>query len=271
MNRLFHPYSRFRKAPWPKWLAGVAGLLGASMVFSGAVVAAVPDHSVRNIVLVHGAFTDGSVWAPVIERLSAEGYHVTAVQNPLTSLEDDIVATQRVLSRQKGGVLLVGHSWGGAVITQAGNAANVKGLVYLSALVPDSGESAAASLQRLQAPMTSLAPDENGLIWLDDAVQFQHLLAADIPQKKVSLLASLQQPIAAACFAGNVQHAAWRDKPAWYLRTTNDQALSPTVQQAIATQIGAHTRSIKSSHLSLLSRPDDVAGFIAEAARATRQ
>ena len=150
--------------------------------------------AVRNIVLVHGAFADGSSWSPVIVRLQRMGYQVTAVQNPLTSLADDVAATERVVHRQTGGVLLVGHSWAGAVITQAGNAANVKGLVYLSALVPDDGESVADLLQRLDAPMTGLAPDSQGLIWLDDARQFQHVMAADIPLEQARALASVQQP-----------------------------------------------------------------------------
>ncbi|KTC43890.1 alpha/beta hydrolase, partial [Pseudomonas fluorescens ABAC62] len=198
----------------------------------------------------------------------AMGYHVAAVQNPLTSLEDDVLATQRVLRRQTGDVLLVGHSWAGAVITQAGNSANVKGLVYLSALVPDSGESAADLLQRLNAPMTGLTPDADGLIWLDDPVQFHQVMAADLPMKKVQWLASVQQPVSAACFAGKVQHAAWRDKPSWYLQTTEDKALLPSVQQAIAKQIGARVSAIRSSHLSLVSHPDSVANFIDQAARA---
>ncbi len=199
------------------------------------------------------------------------GYHVTAVQNPLTSLADDVAATESVLRRQSGDVLLVGHSWAGAVITQAGNAANVKGLVYLSALVPDDGESVADLLQRLDAPMTGLAPDDQGLIWLDDARQFQHVMAADIPFPEARKLASVQQPVAAACFTGKVQHAAWHDKPVWYVRTTNDNALRAAVQQAIAQHIGATVTSIRSSHMSMLSHPDDIAKLIDQAARKASQ
>ncbi|ESS41554.1 putative signal peptide protein [Burkholderia cenocepacia KC-01] len=225
----------------------------------------------RNIVLVHGAFADGSSWNPVIVRLQRMGYRVTAVQNPLTSLADDVAATESVLHRQTGNVLLVGHSWAGAVVTQAGNAANVKGLVYLSALVPDNGESAADLLQRLNAPMTGLAPDAQGLIWLDDARAFQHVMAADIPLEQARVLASVQQPVAAACFTGKIQQAAWHDKPVWYLRTTNDNALKPAVQQAIAQHIGATVTSIRSSHMSMLSHPDEVARLIDLAARQALQ
>lgn len=250
------------------WLSRLALAMGLSLLLcANPAVAAGPDSTVRNIVLVHGAFADGSSWSPVIERLTAMGYHVTAVQNPMTSLADDVSATQRVLRRQQGNVLLVGHSWAGAVITQAGNASNVKGLVYLSALVPDSGESAAGLLQRLNAPMTGLTPDEDGLVWLDDPVQFHRVMAADLPMKKAQLLASVQQPIAAVCFTGKVEHAAWHDKPSWYLQTTGDKALLPAVQRAIVKQIGAKTLSIRSSHLSLASHPEAVATFIDQAAR----
>ncbi len=199
------------------------------------------------------------------------GYRVTAVQNPLTSLSDDVAATESVLHRQTGDVLLVGHSWAGAVITQAGNATNVKGLVYLSALVPDDGESVADLLQRLNAPMTGLAPDAQGLIWLDDARAYRNVMAADVPPAQARVLASVQQPVAATCFTGKIQHAAWHDKPVWYLRTTNDNALKPAVQQAIAQHIGATVTSIRSSHMSMLSHPDEVARLIDLAARKASQ
>lgn len=228
-------------------------------------------HAIGTIVLVHGAFADGSSWAPVISRLQARGYHVAAVQNPLTSLADDVAATNRVLRRQTGDVLLVGHSWAGAVITEAGNAANVKGLVYLSALVPDSGESVSDLLNRLNAPMAGLTPDADGLIWLDDAKAYHHVMAADVSEDKAAELAALQQPIAAATFAGKVSHAAWHDKPSWYLKTENDNALPPQVQRAIAQQIGARVTSISSSHMSLVSHPDAVADLIDQAAREAGQ
>ncbi|EJM70512.1 putative hydrolase or acyltransferase of alpha/beta superfamily [Pseudomonas sp. GM50] len=234
-------------------------------------MAATTAHAVPNIVLVHGAFADGSSWSAVMERLTAMGYHVTAVQNPLTSLSDDVIATERVLRRQKGDVLLVGHSWAGAVITQAGNASNVKGLVYLSALVPDSGESAADLLERLRAPMTGLSPDADGLLWLDDPAQFHQVMGADLAMSNAQFLSSVQQPIAAVCFAAKVKHAAWHDKPSWYLQTTDDQALPYPVQQTIARQIGARTLSIRSSHLSLISQPDAVAKFIDRAASESKR
>lgn len=250
----------------------LAAALGLTMLFSaGQSMAAPIEQGVRSIVLVHGAFADGSSWSPVIARLQARGYRVTAVQNPLTSLDDDVLATERVLKRQKGDVLLVGHSWAGAVISQAGNEDNVKGLVYLSALVPDSGESVADLLHRLDAPMEGLVPDDQGLIWLDDPQAFQQVMAADLPMKKVQELAAVQQPISADSFAGKVRHAAWHEKPSWYLQTESDKALPPDVQKVIARQIGAQITSIRSSHLSLLSHPEEVAALIDRAARETGQ
>lgn len=242
--------------------------LGLAFSLSTSEAKTAPSHrAIGAIVLVHGAFADGSSWAPVISRLQARGYHVTAVQNPLTSLADDVAATKRVLRRQTGDVLLVGHSWAGAVITEAGNAANVKGLVYLSALVPDSGESVSDLLKRLNAPMAGLTPDAEGLIWLDDAKAYRHVMAADVSEIKTAELAALQQPIAAATFSGKVSHAAWHDKPSWYLQTENDNALPLQVQRAIAHQIGARVTSISSSHMSLISNPDAVADLIDQAAQ----
>ncbi|WP_237165320.1 alpha/beta hydrolase [Pandoraea vervacti] len=224
--------------------------------------------AIRNIVLVHGAFVDGSSWAQVIGRLQRLGYHVTAVQNPLTSLADDVAATERVLQRQSGDVLLVGHSWAGAVITQAGNAANVKGLVYLSALAPDSDESVGDLLTRLHAPMDGLKADEHGMLWLDQPAQFRQVMAADISLKQARLLAAVQQPIAIASFGGKVGHAAWHDKPSWYVNTTRDQALRPEVQLRMASQIGATVYSVSSSHLSMMSHPATIASLLDRAAKA---
>lgn len=265
------PRQERQPAPWLRRFAASAGLLmllGAPPAMSAPTIAepAMSASVVRNIVLVHGAFADGSSWSPVITRLQAMGYRVTAVQNPLTSLADDVAATIKVLQRQTGKVLLVGHSWAGVVITQAGNAPNVAGLVYLSALAPDSGESVADLLQRLGAPMSGMAPDAEGLIWLDDPLQYRKVMAADLPLKAVQVLAASQQPIAAAAFDGKVAHAAWRDKPSWYLVTENDHALPPAVQKAIAQQLGATVSSVRSSHMSLLAHPDAVARLIDRAA-----
>ncbi len=238
----------------------------AVMLLPATARAADTTH-VRNIVLVHGAFADGSSWSDIIPLLEAKGYHVTAVQNPLTSLADDVAATRRVLERQKGDVLLVGHSWAGAVVTEAGNAPNVKGIVYLSALVPDSNESVAELLQKRNAPMDGMAPDANGLVWLDDPTAYAHVMAGDVAAKRVALLTAVEQPIAAKSFGEKVQQAAWQNKPTWYLVTQGDNALPTPVQQWLADHIGAKTGTIKSSHMSMVSHPSFVADFIANAAK----
>ncbi len=252
----------FRLWHWAALMAIVA------MPLSGA---AAPPPAVRNIVLVHGAFTDGSSWLPVIKILHGKGYHVISVQNPQTSLADDVAATRRVLERQKGGVILVGHSWAGAVVTEAGNADNVQGLVYLSALVPDAGESVGEMLNRLASPMEGLAPDREGLIWLDDPVAYRQVMAGDVPLPKVRLLAATQQPISARTFGDKVTTAAWQKKPSWYLVTENDHALPPRVQHALARHIGATTATVRSSHMSLVSHPEVVAALIERAARSVRK
>lgn len=250
---------------WKKPLGLVVAL--AAAVLSANSQAAELKEGVKNIVLVHGAFADGSSWQDVIPLLQAKGYHVTSVQNPLTSLADDVAATTRVLQRQMGNVLLVGHSWAGAVITEAGSADNVKGLVYLSALVPDSGESVADMLKKRNAPMEGLAPDADGLIWLDNPQAFAHVMAADVAPHRVTLLAAAQQPIAAKSFADKVKTAAWTGKPSWYLITTEDNALPLHVQQWLAQHIGATTTTIASSHMSMVAHPQAVADFIMQAAR----
>ncbi len=239
----------------------------ACLLLSHSSLLMAQDKGVKNIVLVHGAFTDGAVWSAVVAQLQAKGYHVAVVQNPLTSLNDDVVATARVLERQKGSVLLVGHSWAGAVITEAGNAPNVKGLVYLSALIPDSKESVSDALARLKAPMDAMQADKNGLIWLDDPTAFHKKMANDLTRVQANLLAAVQQPIAGVAFSGKVNTAAWRSKPSWYLVTENDNALKPSVQAVFAREAGAHISRIDSGHLSMISHPTDVAALIEKAAR----
>lgn len=223
----------------------------------------------RNVVLVHGAFADGSSWSEVITRLQAAGYKVTAVQNPLTSLADDVASTRRVLERQDGPVILVGHSWGGAVITAAGVAANVVALVYVSALAPDAGESA-VDLQQHGAPSTGMQgarPDTSGALWFDPAA-YADALAADVPMERVRVLAAVQQPIAAASFAEKLTVAAWDDKPSWFLLSENDKALSPELQRWMARRMGATTMAVPSSHMSLISHAAAVASLIEKAANA---
>lgn len=248
----------------PLWVA-----LLACSAFSAWVQAASPA-PIRNIVLVHGAFADGSSWSKVIALLQRDAYHVTAVQNPLTSLTDDVAATQRVVARQQGDVILVGHSWAGAVVTEAGNADNVKGIVYVSALVPDDRESVTDLLTRLQSPMEGMKPDEHGLIWLDDPRAYRNIMAGDVPLAAARVLAATAQPISASTFGEKISHAAWHDKPTWYLVTVGDHALPTPVQRRLVEQIQAHSVSLPSSHMSLISHPADVVKLIERAAHDAR-
>ena len=251
-----------------RWLKAAVIMFGlTASLFTVTSEAKEVQHSIKNVVLVHGAFADGSSWSEVIAALQRKGYHVTAVQNPLTSLADDVSATRRVLARQSGDVILVGHSYAGAVVTEAGNADNVKGIVYLSALVPDSGESVSDLLTRLKAPMDGLKPDSEGFIWLDDPAAYRDVMAGDVPEPRARILAATQVPISASAFAGKVSHAAWHDKPTWYLVTEDDHALKTPVQRTLAQQIGARVTTVKSSHMSLVSHPAVVANLIDRAAK----
>ncbi|HEX7934044.1 MAG TPA: alpha/beta hydrolase [Paraburkholderia sp.] len=224
---------------------------------------------VRNIVLVHGAFVDGSSWNGVVAKLQQKGYRVSSVQNPLTSLADDVAATRRVLARQEGPTILVGHSWGGVVITEAGaNAPNVAGLVYVAAIAPDLHESTADLLKR-GAPMPSgqdIAKDASDFLWLDRA-KYRADLAADVPENLTRVLAAAQVPISAKAFGEVVSQVAWKEKPSWYVVTTKDRAVSPDVQRFMAERMGAKVVPIASSHLAPVSHADAIAGVIDRAAR----
>ncbi|RAS38014.1 alpha/beta fold hydrolase [Paraburkholderia bryophila] len=224
---------------------------------------------VRNIVLVHGAFVDGSSWNGVVARLQQKGYHVSSVQNPLTSLADDVAATRRVLARQDGPTMLVGHSWGGVVITEAGaNAPNVAGLVYIAAIAPDLNEST-QDLMKRAAPMPagqSIIPDASGFLWLD-RTRYHADFAADVPENLTRVLATAQVPIAAKAFGETVSQVAWREKPSWYVLTTKDRAVSPDVEKFMADRMGAKIVPMASSHLAPVSHAGAVADVIDRAAR----
>ncbi|WP_153134668.1 alpha/beta fold hydrolase [Paraburkholderia agricolaris] len=224
---------------------------------------------VHNVVLVHGAFVDGSSWNGVIAKLQQKGYHVSSVQNPLTSLADDVAATRRVLARQDGPTILVGHSWGGVVITQAGaNAPNVVGLVYVAAIAPDLHEST-TDLMKRAAPMPagqSIVADPTGFLWLD-RTKYHADFAADVPENLTRVLATAQVPIAATAFSETVSQVAWREKPSWYVLTTRDRAVSPAVEKFMADRMGAKIVPIASSHLVPVSHAGAVADVIDRAAR----
>ncbi|WP_433693710.1 alpha/beta fold hydrolase [Paraburkholderia phenoliruptrix] len=224
---------------------------------------------VRNVVLVHGAFVDGSSWNGVVAKLQQKGYRVSSVQNPLTSLADDVAATRRVLARQQGPTILVGHSWGGVVITEAGaNAPNVAGLVYVAAIAPDLHESTMDLLKRA-APMPAgegIVKDASGFLWLDRG-KYHADFAADVPENLTRVLSAAQVPIAASAFGETVSQVAWKEKPSWYVLTTKDRAVSPEVERFMAERMGARIVPVASSHLAPVSHAGAIADVIDRAAR----
>ena len=228
------------------------------------------DHSKTCVVIVHGAFADASSWRKVIPLLEKDGFTVTAVQIPLKSLADDVATTQRVIDAQKEDVILVGHSYGGAVITDAaaGNA-KVKALVYVAAFVPDEGETLGGLIERFSpSPLgTALMPDSAGFLYID-RTKFQNVFANDLPEDEAAVLAATQKPIAGAILGEDVKAAAWKTIPSWYIVSTQDNAINPDFERFMAKRIGAQTREIKASHVGLISRPAEIAKVIEAAAGA---
>lgn len=246
-------------------------ILSAPMLSAAAVSitpAIAQDVAARNIVLVHGAFADETSWDKVARILSAKGYNVTQVANPLTSLADDVAATQAVLDAQDGPTVLVAHSWGGVVIGEAGNNEKVKALVYVSAFAPDRGESI-AKLSEGSEPSEgtkAIRPNaEGGLIF--DSAAFPALFAGDLPIVEAEAMAARQLPSNPANFATDTVVAAWHDKPNYYVVTTNDLVVPPDFQRFLAGRMGATVTEIEASHSGLVSKPEDVAKVIEDAAR----
>jgi pimeloyl-ACP methyl ester carboxylesterase len=232
-----------------------------------ATVAASPAEPVKNIVLVHGAFADGSSWAKVIPILQAKGYKVTAVQNPLTSFADDLAATNRVLAQQDGPVILVGHSWAGVVITEAGMDPKVVGLVYVAAFAPDQGE-AVGDLGKAYPPPPALAApivDKEGFLSLSTDAVVKHF-ASDLPASEARVVAATQGPIAGSAFGAQVSGVAWKTKPSWYIVSKLDGAIAPDEERFFAKRMKATTTELNASHVSMLSQPKAVAAVIMDAA-----
>ncbi len=226
------------------------------------------QESKTSIVLVHGAFADGSSWNKVIPLLEAEGFTVTAVQNPLKSLSEDVATTKRVLDAQKGDVVLVGHSYGGAVITEAaaGNS-KVKALVYVAAFAPDAGETLGALGERFPAPPlgTAVVPDSAGFLYIDRA-KVADVFANDLPKEEAALLAATQKPLAAAIFGEPLKAAAWKSIPSWYVVSTQDKAINPDLERFMAKRMNAKTKELKASHVSFISNAAEIAKVIESAA-----
>jgi len=221
-----------------------------------------------NVLLVHGAWADGSCWAKVIPLLEAKGLRVTAAQIPLTSLDDDVAVTRRLLSNISGPTVLVGHSYGGAVITAAAiDAPNVKSLVYITAFGLDEGESLASLSQQGPAPTgaSAIALDAHGFLWIDRS-RFHEAFAADATDAEAAIMAVVQKPLNVASFTSACGVPAWKTLPSWYLECTEDQMIPPPAQAFMAERMGATVRSVAASHAVFMAHPDDVADIIGLAA-----
>lgn len=226
-----------------------------------------PAGPIKNIVLVHGAWADGSSWSKIIPRLEAKGYHVVAVQIPLSSLADDVAATNRVIDAQDGPVLLVGHSYGGTVITEAGMNPKVAGLVYVAAFAPDAGETI-GGLSKPFGPTPlggELRPIDGGFLVVTKKGVDEDFAQDLNPQEKALALAT-QGPLQSSIFGTPVKEAAWHTKPSWFVIAGNDRAIAPEQEKMTAKRMGAKTLTLQSSHVAMLAKPVEVSNFIADAA-----
>jgi pimeloyl-ACP methyl ester carboxylesterase len=224
--------------------------------------------AVAAIALVHGGFVDGSGWEDVYRILKKDGYRVSIVQNPTTSLADDVAATKRVIAEQQGPVILVGHSYGGVVITEAGNDPRVAGLVYIAAFAPDRGESVAALIKDPPpgAPVPPILPPQEGFLMLDKT-KFAASFAADVEPQKAEFMANSQVPWGVVALNGAVTEPAWAAKPSWYLVATDDHMIPPAAQRAMSKRAGSSVVEVKGSHAVYVSQPQAVAELIKKAAK----
>jgi pimeloyl-ACP methyl ester carboxylesterase len=245
----------------------VALAAGAALAAVARPTGAADAKPARSIVLVHGAFADGSSWDRVSPILMANGYTVVAVQQPMSSLADDVAATRRAIDAQPGEVILVGHSYGGVIITEAGNNPKVVGLVYVAAFAPDAGESTDDLGKGQPAPawVKSLKADSGGYLWLPPETVAKDF-AQDLPAAEAKLIGAKQAPAHSSVFAAKVKTAAWKTRPASYVVATEDHMIAPAAQATMANRMNATTTSIKASHVVMLSKPRQVAGAILTAA-----
>ena len=223
---------------------------------------------IRNVVLVHGGFVDGSGWRGVYQALKKNGYNVSIVQNPTNSLADDVAVTKRTLAGQDAPAILVGHSYGGVVITEAGNDPKVAGLVYIAAFAPDKGESVASLIQNPPpgAPVPPILPPQDGYLFLDRA-KFAASFAADVTPAEAAFMADSQVPWGLEALNGAVTHPAWKTKPSWYLVATEDRMIPPGAQRAMSKRAGAFVVEVKGSHAVYVSQPEAIASIIEQAAK----
>src|SRR4051812_7780073 len=225
------------------------------------------ESSVKQIVLVHGGFVDGSGWEEVYQILKNDGYYVSIVQNPTISLADDVAVTKRVLATQSGPVILVGHSYGGAVISEAGNDPKVAGLVYVAAFALDNGESVSSLIKDPPpgAPVPPILPPQDGYLFLDKA-KFASAFAADVDAEKAAFMADSQVPWGLDALSGTVGQAAWKTKPSWYLVATDDKMIPPPAQRFMSKRAGSTVVEVAGSHAIYVSQPNAVAKLIKDAA-----
>ncbi|MDH7785464.1 pimeloyl-ACP methyl ester carboxylesterase [Ochrobactrum sp. 19YEA23] len=242
----------------------------ASILATGAGIAPIPARATdaKSVVLVHGGFVDGSGWQGVYHKLKNDGYDVTIVQNPTTSLADDVAVTKRAITAATGPVILVGHSYGGVVVSEAGTDPKVAAVVYITAFAPDSGESVSSLIANPApgAPVPPILPPVDGYLFLDHA-KFAASFAADVKADLASFMASSQVPWGVAALDGKVSIPAWKIKPSWYLVATEDKMIPPAAQRSMAKRAGATIAEAKGSHAIYVSQPKIVAEFIERAAK----
>jgi pimeloyl-ACP methyl ester carboxylesterase len=245
---------------------GMVAVAAAGTFFQESAATAAPVPKARNVVLVHGLFADGSSWSEVIARLQKAGLNATSVQNPLTTLPEAVASAERVLARQDGPTVLVGHSFSGMIVTEAGVHPNVSALVYVAARAPDAGEDYAALAKTYPTP-----PASAGIVFDGDEGRlseeaFLRDFAGDLPEAKAKVLYAVQDPFNKALLAGKTTHAAWRSKPSFYVVSTEDRTINPDLERFMAKRMGAKTIEVKASHLSLISHPEEITRLILEAA-----
>jgi pimeloyl-ACP methyl ester carboxylesterase len=242
-------------------------LIGMTLLLKNTPTAAAmaPQTGIRNVVLVHGAFADGSGWEAVSNILKKDGYTVSVVQHPETSFAEDVKFTNAVIDRQSGPVVLVGHSYGGAIITEAGNNPKVAALVYIAAFAPDAGESAATIEKALPPASNGIKPTGDGYFYIDPAV-FAADFAADVPATKAAFMSESQVLFSADSFTSPITTPAWKSKPSWYMVATSDRSINPEQERKMAKRANAKTIEVDSSHVAYISHPKETARLIEDAA-----
>jgi len=244
-----------------------ASLIARRAMASSPSAPAVSVRGARNVVLVHGLFADGSCWSEVIPRLQAAGLNVTSVQNPLTTLPEAVAATERVLARQEGPTVLVGHSFSGMIVSEAGVQPNVSALVYVAARAPDAGEDYAALAKTFPTPPATAGIVFDGEEGRLSEAAFLRDFAGDVPEAKAKALYAVQAPFQKALLTGRTTNAAWRSKPSYYAVSTEDRTINPELERFMAKRMGAKTVELKASHVSMISHPAAITHLIIEATR----